>query len=110
MKLSSGVIKAVSDNKDDCKKMAEALKAATPDDAKIKALDEWEAKQKADPALKKALDEAMEKSVQPFFKDFMAGTEKCQNDPEVKPLMEKLKNDDKKEEAKPEEKKEEPKK
>ncbi len=78
-----------------------AAKGVTPDDAKLKAIDEWEAKQKADPAAKKALDEAMEKSVGANMKDFIAGSQKCENDPDVKAIMEKMKSgDEKKEEPK----------
>jgi hypothetical protein len=111
VKTSSAVLKAVADNAADCKKMAEAIKAVLPDDAKIKALDEWEAKQKADPELKKALDAAMEKAMEPLGKEFVAGVAKCEKDPDVKALMDKMKNDDKKDDdKKDDDKKEEPKK
>jgi hypothetical protein len=111
VKASSAVLKAVADNAADCKKMAEAIKAVLPDDAKIKAMDEWEAKQKADPELKKALDAAMEKAMEPLGKEFIAGVAKCEKDPDVKALMDKMKSDEeKKDEEKKDEKKEEPKK
>ena len=114
VKVSSSVLKAVADNAGDCKKMAEALKAVMPDDAKMKAMDEWEAKQKADPELKKALNAAMEKAMEPMGKEFIAGVAKCEKDPDVKALMDKMKgaeDEEKKDgDKKDEEKKEEPKK
>ena len=60
--------------------------------------------------------DAMEKAMEPLGKEFIAGVAKCEKDPDVKALMDKMKSDeekkdgDKKDEEKKDEKKEEPKK
>lgn len=92
------MFKAINDNADDCKKMAEALKAVKPNDERDKALDAFEAKAKADPEMKKKIDEAVKKLEEAHPK-MAEGMKKCATDPDVSKIMESKKDE------KPEEKK-----
>jgi hypothetical protein len=92
------MFKAISDNTDDCKKMAEAMKAVQPNEEREKQLDAFEAKAKADPEMKKKMDEAVKKLEEANPK-IVDGMKKCATDPEVSKIMENKKDE------KPEEKK-----
>ncbi len=77
--------KAMSENAGDCAKMAEALKAVQPNEERKKALDAWEKKAKADPAIKARVDEEVKKLEAKYpLQDAMT---KCGEDPAVKAII-----------------------
>lgn len=81
--------KAIHDNEADCAKMAEALKAVKPSEEREKALDAWEKKAKADPEVKKRMEQEDKKLEAKY--PLQAGMKKCGEDPAVKAIIDKSK-------------------